>query len=341
MTIITVYNNILLSKGVRHMLSISYKYVLAVANYRNMTKAAASLCITQPALTKYINRLEQELGVTLFNRKSNPITLTTAGYTFVEKASVIAELEDSLLRDFDCKSTNIHGSFTCGLTPEFADQVLPYVLPNFKKRYPNIDLHLVTGDNQRLMDLIQDRTIELAIVTHIPNDSSITFETLLTDPIILAIPISHPVAQSFDLSTNSPFSPYFLNASKIRNADFVICPPGLGIGEIEQDMFSRHKITPKIVTEIGKNETALKIASTGLGMTFCPVKTPLRIQLIHPMAYFSLDNPIYIRRRGYCHLKARPLTKQAAYFIDILQKAVNTESIFSNPICQLIFEAGK
>ena len=48
------------------MINISYKYVLAVANYRNMRKAAASLCITQPALTKYINRLEEDLGVRLF-----------------------------------------------------------------------------------------------------------------------------------------------------------------------------------------------------------------------------------------------------------------------------------
>lgn len=54
------------------MINISYKYVLAVANYRNMRKAAASLCITQPALTKYINRLEEDLGVRLFNR-STPV----------------------------------------------------------------------------------------------------------------------------------------------------------------------------------------------------------------------------------------------------------------------------
>lgn len=78
------------------MINISYKYVLAVANYRNMRKAAASLCITQPALTKYINRLEEDLGVRLFNRSTTPITLTESGRRFIEAASTISNLEDAL-----------------------------------------------------------------------------------------------------------------------------------------------------------------------------------------------------------------------------------------------------
>lgn len=81
------------------MINISYKYVLAVANYRNMRKAAASLCITQPALTKYINRLEEDLGVRLFNRSTTPITLTESGRRFIEAASTISNLEDALLND--------------------------------------------------------------------------------------------------------------------------------------------------------------------------------------------------------------------------------------------------
>ena len=88
------------------MINISYKYVLAVANYRNMRKAAASLCITQPALTKYINRLEEDLGVRLFNRSTTPITLTESGRRFIEAASTISNLEDALLNDIKKTGTN-------------------------------------------------------------------------------------------------------------------------------------------------------------------------------------------------------------------------------------------
>ncbi len=109
------------------MINISYKYVLAVANYRNMRKAAASLCITQPALTKYINRLEEDLGVRLFNRSTTPITLTESGRRFIEAASTISNLEDALLNDIKKQELTLKGSFTCGLTPEFSAQYTSHI----------------------------------------------------------------------------------------------------------------------------------------------------------------------------------------------------------------------
>lgn len=153
------------------MINISYKYVLAVANYRNMRKAAASLCITQPALTKYINRLEEDLGVRLFNRSTTPITLTESGRRFIEAASTISNLEDALLNDIKKQELTLKGSFTCGLTPEFSAQVLPYILPTFKQRHPNVELHFIEEHNEKLIQLLKEEKIELAIVTSYYQDS--------------------------------------------------------------------------------------------------------------------------------------------------------------------------
>lgn len=61
------------------------------------------------------------------------------------------------------------------------------------------------------------------------------------------------------------------------------------------------------------------------------------MQLIQPMAYFSLDNPLYIRKRCYCYLKKMPLSMQATYFIELLNQVIHTDSIFSIPSCQLMF----
>ena len=119
----------------------------------------------------------------------------------------------------------------------------------------------------------------------------------MEDPIILAVPYSHPLCKTINLTANSPLTPYYLESSKIRHENFIVCPTQLGIGAVAAAMFQRHKLFPNIVLEISRNETAVKIASAGVGMVFCPVKTPLRMQLIQPMAYFSLDNPLYIRKR--------------------------------------------
>lgn len=294
------------------MINISYKYVLAVANYRNMRKAAASLCITQPALTKYINRLEEDLGVRLFNRSTTPITLTESGRRFIEAASTISNLEDALLNDIKKQELTLKGSFTCGLTPEFSAQVLPYILPTFKQRHPNVELHFIEEHNEKLIQLLKEEKIELAV------------------------PYSHPLCKTINLTANSPLTPYYLESSKIRHENFIVCPTQLGVGAVAAAMFQRHKLFPNIVLEISRNETAVKIASAGVGMVFCPVKTPLRMQLIQPMAYFSLDNPLYIRKRCYCYLKKMPLSMQATYFIELLNQVIHTDSIFSIPSCQLM-----
>lgn len=319
------------------MINISYKYVLAVANYRNMRKAAASLCITQPALTKYINRLEEDLGVRLFNRSTTPITLTESGRRFIEAASTISNLEDALLR-YKKTGTNFKRIlYLRSYSRIFLPRYLHYILPTFKQRHPNVELHFIEEHNEKLIQLLKEEKIELAIVTSYYQDSEICTETFMEDPIILAVPYSHPLCKTINLTANSPLTPYYLESSKIRHENFIVCPTQLGIGAVAAAMFQRHKLFPNIVLEISRNETAVKIASAGVGMVFCPVKTPLRMQLIQPMAYFSLDNPLYIRKRCYCYLKKMPLSMQATYFIELLNQVIHTDSIFSIPSCQLMF----
>ena len=115
---------------------------LPVANYRNMRKAAASLCITQPALTKYINRLEEDLGVRLFNRSTTPITLTESGRRFIEAASTISNLEDALLNDIKKQELTLKGSFTCGLTPEFSARYCLIYFPHLSSDIPMLNFIL-------------------------------------------------------------------------------------------------------------------------------------------------------------------------------------------------------
>ena len=93
-------------------------------------------------------------------------------------------------------------------------------------------------------------------------------------------PLTLPLIPLLHLTTWSPL--------KSGMKTFIVCPTQLGIGAVAAAMFQRHKLFPNIVLEISRNETAVKIASAGVGMVFCPVKTPLRMQLIQPMAYFSL-----------------------------------------------------
>lgn len=318
------------------MLAHAYEYVAATAKYHNISKAAAALYITQPALSKYIDRIESDLGILLFDRTVNPIALTPAGKRFLKTAYAILDQEQALMLDLGEFSECPHGRLAVGFTPEFCSMILPYLLPAFREKYPEIELHVKQGKNKSLLNQLDDEQIELLIAACIPMHDSLKTVPLIKDPIVLAIPTDHPVSRGFDLSKNSPVSPYYLKSEQIVGAHFVTCTADIGMGMLSNNMFSRHHLSPHIVLEVEKHETALRMASTGLGMIFTPVTTPLRIKLIKPMAFFSIENPIYLRTRNICYLKKKKLSRPAECFIKTLSLLLHSEHSLAPPNCQIL-----
>ena len=319
------------------MFSSAYKYMLAIARHQNITKAAEELYITQPALTKYLNRLEKQLGVRLFDREANPIHPTAAGEEFLKQAALICDLEQSLLQKLRSPSQNLEGTLTIGITPEFSNFVFPYVLPDFIRSYPGVRIVIDEGHNSELLSKVAHRKADFSLMTSMPHDHTLLFETLMEDPIVLAMPASHPVAQTFDLSVNSPYTPYFLEPSCVKSEDFIVCSPELGIGLVTQEMFRRHQLNPHILLTLKHNETALRLVSSGIGMAFVPARTPTRIDLVHPLAYFSLETPTYTRHRGVLRLADDSLSEPARIFLTMLKEIVAATPTFKPPACQLLF----
>lgn len=318
------------------MQSNAYKYVLAIAKQRSISKAAQELCITQPALTKYLKRLEEDLGAQLFDRTFSPIAITPAGIKFVEKAALILEIERSLQYDLNQISSDICGKVTVGMNTEFCSSTLPYVLPEFRFRYPEIEVQIREGHNQHLFDELDAGRIDIVYSAYSMSAKAFTYDLIYSEPILLAVPAGHSLARDLDLSNNSPLTPYYLNPERVKNCDFIVLIPEQGMGAIARDLFHKYNLSPNIVMEIQKHETAIRLASAGIGMVFTPVRTPLRIPLVKPMAYFSIENPMLTRSRGVFYSKYVPLSEAAKCFIQVFNYAYHHESTLRLPQCHLI-----
>lgn len=112
-----------------------YQYVLKVAQLQNMTRAAEALYITQPSLSHYIARVEEELGVQLFNRLTTPLSLTPAGEKYVETAQMILELASGLKKELSEIAKGKKGVITLGMSHARASFFLPYFLPVFRRKH--------------------------------------------------------------------------------------------------------------------------------------------------------------------------------------------------------------
>ena len=253
------------------MQTTAYEYVFAIAKHHSISKAARELCITQPALTKYLKRLEEDLGTQLFDRAVIPISLTPAGKKFVEKAALILEIERSLQYDLNQISTDVRGKVTVGMNTEFCSNTIPYVLPEFRFRYPEIEVQIREGHNRLLFDELESGKVDIVYSAYSMSAMEFTYDLIYSEPILLAMPADHPLASSMDLSNNSPLTPYYIKPELVRNCDFIVLIPEQGMGAIARDMFHKYNLNPNIVMETQKHETAMRLASAGMGMVFTPV----------------------------------------------------------------------
>lgn len=131
-------------------------YIIAVAKYQNITKAADSLYITQPTLTKFIQHLEADMGQKLFKKLGNKFTLTYAGQRYVAKATEILNIKKELDQEMnDIVRSNV-GVLKVAFPVMRGTYMLPCTLPIFNSLYPNVHLDIME-ENSGVLESMIDR----------------------------------------------------------------------------------------------------------------------------------------------------------------------------------------
>src|ERR1700733_3996777 len=160
------------------------RYVLAVAESGNFTRASVSLNIAQPSISQQINKLERELGHKLFHRIGRKAILTEAGAVFLERArKILFEVEDAAneLKDHPTLERRI----TVGAIPTLAPFLLPSALTRCRERFPNLQVNIREDFKVTLIRDILEGELDLALVALPVSDPSINAEVLWKEPLIL------------------------------------------------------------------------------------------------------------------------------------------------------------
>lgn len=100
----------------------------------------------------------------------------------------------------------------------------------------------------------------------------------------------------------------------------------------------KHGISPRVIFQTVRHETALRLASSGMGMTFTTTKAPQRVQLLNPMAYFSLDDPVISRQIVAQRKTSVPLSPLGQQFLTLYRKLINTIPALQMPACRLLYK---
>ncbi|MBP3427938.1 MAG: LysR family transcriptional regulator [Clostridia bacterium] len=163
-------------------------YALTVARCRSFSQAAEELEVSQPALSKQIISLEQELGVRLFDRATTPVTLTPAGEVFIRRAGRLLSEEDELVRAMERFRTGESGRLTIGIAPSRSPYLTPPLLLALRAQFPGLQFVLCESNSTQLHKGILEGQYDFAIMNLPVDESQLEAIPLEKDTLVLAVP---------------------------------------------------------------------------------------------------------------------------------------------------------
>lgn len=163
------------------------KYFYAIVEEGNISNASKRLNIAQPALSRQMKQLEDTLGVQLFERGSRKIRLTEAGHLFRDRVEQILGLVDGTIREMTDLHSGLGGSISIGTVTTSGAALLPSLISQFHNLYPNVTFQIWEGDGYRVLELLNNRVIEIGLLRS-PFDSA-TYEsiTLPDEPLVIVM----------------------------------------------------------------------------------------------------------------------------------------------------------
>ena len=191
---------------------LQFKYIIEVVRQKlNISMAAESLYTSQPGISKQIRQLEEELGVTIFNRSTKPLQVTEVGKKVLIQAKKIVE-ESSRMNDVISEEKGtIGGTLKVGIIPTVSSTLLPLFLNIFTKKHKSVDLKIEELNTETIIKKLEDNSIDCAIAATPLNNGKILERPLYYEPFVAYVPKHH------HLSGNK-----YLDVDDLSNGDLLI-----------------------------------------------------------------------------------------------------------------------
>ena len=238
------------------------RYLLEIVREGGFTHAAASLGIAQPSLSIAVQKLEEELGVTLLNRQERKITLTAEGRAFVARARQIEEMVTSVLHEMEEYRGLERGEIRVGIPGMLGAHFFPSVIADFRKLYPNLKLSVYSDGANKIQSMVESGDLDVGIAASADFPDSIVWRPLMREEMVACVSSGHPLsARPFITLQELSREPLFLfNEGYFQRQYLVEALAELGL---EPNVVFETNLVPllkKVVAGGGGVTTLLKMA---------------------------------------------------------------------------------
>jgi len=277
------------------------KYFLEVARLEHMTEAARSLHVTQSSLSKTIGRLEEDLGVPLFDRIGRKLRLNEFGSRFYRRAEkALFELEQGKQEVSDLSSPE-HGTLELAVTTA---STLPQILREFRNKRPDIQFHVQMLTTQEMVTLLHRGEVDFCLSSPPIRGEDIECQIMFTDPILVAVPNGHRFADRKSISL-----------TELRDECFVGVKRGYGTRDLVDSICTSVGFVPTYVYEGDEPARLSSLVEAGIGIAFIPSTARYSREDI---TYLKVENHELVREIALLWHRSRYISRAALEFREVV-----------------------
>jgi len=271
----------------------------AVVDQGSFSKAADAVRISQPALSRRIEKLEDALGVRLFERTTRKVSLTQAGRGFMPSVErLLDDLDNALLGISEVASTRL-GQVTVACVPSAAYYFMPQVIAHYHQQYPRIKVKVLDASAHDVLSAVVDGEADFGVSFMGTLEADVEFEPLVQESYVVACRRDHPLAGRSSVSWEAFYQQDYISLGKTSGNRFLLDQALSGIVPQRQSICETRHVT-----------TMIGLVEAGLGVAAVPLMAMPAAD--HPiLTRVPLTDPVVMRSVGLIKRRGRTLTPAA------------------------------
>lgn len=297
------------------------EYLTAIAKFGNISRAAEALYISQPTLSIFLRKLEEDVGVPLFERVGKQLVPTYVGTLYLNYAQEILFREQQLQNELSAAIAGQHGRIRVGMHKKRTQYLVPALLTDFRGRYPNIEVSVVEADSLDLEQLLLAGELDVAICNRYFSSNRLQTMNIYEDRLLLVTTRNHPAAAH---ATPWPGQPYpYLDLRHVAEETFILQQPEQATRVFTDYALAYSDIKPQRRLVIENMDTASQLAAEGYGVAFTAKSYANFFRYHKPVDYYLTGDPnTYFNIFIACNTFSR-LPQYTEYFIELVKQYIN------------------
>ena len=288
------------------------RYVIVLANAGSFSKAASILNISQPSLSQYVKKIEQQLGVELFERSNGSVRITEAGRVYIDVGRKILDLEHSMQNRFLDISENKSGTIIVGTSPFRSASFMPEVAADFRQRYPGIHLSISEMETHDLFESAEHGEFDMCITNLPVDDRMFDYKIITEEEIVLAVKKD----SELDLKLRNVVKDK-IDISSLDNENFVMLTENQLMQKTLDNICTDYNLNLKTAVVVKSIQAQIEMVCSGMGAALVP--EGIKKLCANRVSYYSLSADIPKRKLAVIYKKDKHLSVPMLDLIEIIK----------------------